>query len=79
MADDDRVRLRPDGVRIVERRQSDLLAGQVGTRDVVTAILEFLGEPAEAPAAVPASVHEHEPRHRGEYPPFDAREMTRDR
>ena len=64
MADDDRVRLRPDGGRIVERRQPDLLAGQVGTRDVVTAILDLLGEPAEAPAAVPTSVHEHEPRHR---------------
>lgn len=24
---------------------------------------EFLGQPAEAPTAVPASVHEHEPRH----------------
>src|SRR5579859_4725583 len=30
----------------------------------MTAILEFLGKPAEAPAAVPGSVHEHKPCHR---------------
>ena len=42
----------------------DLLAGQIGSRHVMTPILEFLGEPAEAPAAVPGSVHEDEPCHR---------------
>jgi hypothetical protein len=30
----------------------------------MTAIRELLGKPPEAPAAVPTSVHEHEPRHR---------------
>ena len=64
MADDDRVRLRADLAGIVERRQPDVLAGKVGSRDVMTAILEFLDEPAEAPAPVPGSVHENEPCHR---------------
>ena len=30
----------------------------------MTALLEFFGKPAEAPAAVPSSVHENEPCHR---------------
>jgi hypothetical protein len=41
----------------------------------MTAILEFLGKPTEAPAAVPGSVHEDEPRHRASiHPPRPARE-----
>src|ERR1700758_855793 len=57
VADDDRVRLRPHLAGIVERRQSDLLAGQVGTRDLMTSSLEFPGKPAEATAAVPDAEH----------------------
>src|SRR5689334_10666191 len=63
MPHDDGLRLGPDLAGIVERCQSDLLAGQVGSCDLVTASLEFLGEPVEAPAAVPPSVHEHKPCH----------------
>src|SRR6266516_4053451 len=64
MTDDDRIRVWSDRARVVERRQSNLLAGQVGSHDVMTAIFELLGEPAKAPAAVPSSMHEHEPCHR---------------
>jgi hypothetical protein len=64
MADDDCVRLRPDRAGVVERRQADLVARQIGSRDLVAAILELLGQSAEAPPAVPASVQEHEPCHR---------------
>jgi len=63
MTDDDRLRLWPDLAGIVERRSPDLLAGKVRSRNLMTAILELVGKPAEAPAAVPASVHEHEPCH----------------
>jgi len=63
MPHDDRVRLGPDLAGIVERRQPHLRAGQVGSRDLMAASLEFPDEPAEAPAAVPASVHEDKPCH----------------
>lgn len=63
MTDDDRVRVSPNDPGIVERSQADRLTGQVGRRDDMAAIRELLGKPPEAPAAVPASVHEHEPCH----------------
>src|SRR5689334_7303300 len=37
---DDRVRLGPDLARIVKRRQSDLLAGQIRSRDLMTERVE---------------------------------------
>jgi len=63
VADDDRVRLSPDGPRIVERSEPDLVTRQIRRRDVMTVSLELLGNPAEAPATMPSSVHEYEPRH----------------
>ena len=63
VSDDDRVRLRPQQPRIVGRRQPDLLARQVGGRDFVPPTLKLLGDPAEAPASVPGTVHEDEPCH----------------
>jgi hypothetical protein len=34
----------------------------------MTAIGELLGKPVEAPATMPTSVHEHEPRHEASMP-----------
>ena len=64
MPDDDRVGLRADSRCVVELRQPDVVARQVGRVDLVPARLELVRERLEAPAAVPGTVDEHEPRHR---------------
>ena len=53
----------PDDRGVVVDREPDLVARQVGRPGLVAAPLELGGEPLEAPAAVPGTVHEHEPGH----------------
>ena len=62
------IRLRAEHPRVVELRQADLVAGQIGRLDGVTTRLELALYRFEAPAAVPGAVNEQEPRHGAEYP-----------
>src|SRR3954447_17322607 len=64
VADDDRVRMRPDERRTALDAQPRLVAGQVRSLDPVPASLELSRYLPPAPGAVPRTVDEHEGGHR---------------